>query len=234
MRKAFPTKNDMYMFSSFSGADIVCTIGDVVFGELQQIAYSVEREIAPIYTMGSPNLRAFSRGKRGITGTLIFQMFDRDSLLQALLMAMKKEGVDLHTAVANMILSGDSANIFNWNLAMEEALGPGDDIDVERLFHRMAWDKVRYLDQIPPFDITITGMNEMGLTTSLRILGVQIMTEASGISVDDITLEKAVSFIARDVISWGADKIGRAVTQGVAASLEKPNADPGRYVMAQS
>lgn len=231
MRKAFPTKHDMFMFSSFSGADIVCTIGDVVFGELQQIAYSIEREIAPIYTMGSPNLRAFSRGKRGITGTLIFQMFDRDSLLQALLMAMKKENVDLHTAVANMLLSGDSANIFKWNLAMEEALGPGDDVDVERLFQRMAWDKVRYLDQIPPFDITITGMNEMGLTTSLRILGVQIMTEASGISVDDITLEKAVSFIARDVVPWGADKISRAVVQGVPASLEKPNSDPGRFVM---
>jgi len=84
MFSAFPGKEDMFKFSSFSGTDMVCTIGEVVFGELQQIAFSIEREIAPIYTMGSPNLRAYSRGKRGITGTLIFQMFDRDSLLQAL------------------------------------------------------------------------------------------------------------------------------------------------------
>src|SRR5690606_754552 len=101
------------------------------------------------------------------------------------------------TAVANIILSGDQANIFDWNQTMQEVLMAGDNIDVNMLFQHLARNKIRYLDQIPPFDVTITGKNELGLDTSLRILGVQIMTEASGISVDDITLEKAVSFIAR-------------------------------------
>lgn len=230
MRTAFPGKEDMFKFSSFSGADIVCSIGEVVFGELQQIAYSVEREIAPIYTMGSPNLRAYSRGKRGITGTMIFQMFDRDSLLQALLKAMERENVDIHTAVANIILSGDQANIFDWNQTMQEVLMAGDNIDVNMLFQRLARNKIRYLDQIPPFDVTITGKNELGLDTSLRILGVQIMTEASGISVDDITLEKAVSFIAREVIPWGHDKIMQAVKgSGEDISIGSPMSDIARF-----
>ncbi|MFO7266284.1 MAG: hypothetical protein FWJ73_09140 [Limnochordales bacterium] len=235
MFSAFPGKEDMFKFSSFSGTDMVCTIGEVVFGELQQIAFSIEREIAPIYTMGSPNLRAYSRGKRGITGTLIFQMFDRDSLLQALMMAMKKEGVDIHTAAANLLLSGNASNIFDWNVAMQnrlaQALEDGQ-LDVDELFLGiMKEHALRYLDQVPPFDITITGKNELGLTTSLRILGVQIMTEASGISVDDITLEKAVSFIAREVIPWGYDKIQAAVQSGVYQGVEKPNADPARYAV---
>ena len=34
--------------------------------------------------MGSPEARSFSRGKRGIAGSLVFTLFDRDSLLDAL------------------------------------------------------------------------------------------------------------------------------------------------------
>jgi hypothetical protein len=43
--------------------------------------YSVTREKAPVYTMGSPDARAYSRNKRGIAGSLIWINFDRHSLL---------------------------------------------------------------------------------------------------------------------------------------------------------
>ena len=49
-------------YTSFSGADIVATINERVIGELQAISYSVTREKTPIYTMGSPDPRSFSRG----------------------------------------------------------------------------------------------------------------------------------------------------------------------------
>lgn len=55
-------------YSSFSGADITASIGNYLIGELQSITYSVTREKAPIFTMGNPNPRSFSRGKRGIAG----------------------------------------------------------------------------------------------------------------------------------------------------------------------
>lgn len=47
--------NQEYMktFSSFSGADIVATFGNKVFGELQAITFASQREVAPIYTMGT-------------------------------------------------------------------------------------------------------------------------------------------------------------------------------------
>ena len=50
-------------YTSFSGADIVCTFAGVVIGELQAITYHVQREKAPVYTMGSAEPRSFSRGK---------------------------------------------------------------------------------------------------------------------------------------------------------------------------
>ncbi len=45
------------------------------------ISYSITREKAPVYTMGSPDVRAYSRNKRGIAGNLIWIDFDRHALL---------------------------------------------------------------------------------------------------------------------------------------------------------
>ena len=68
-------------YNSFSGSDIRCVIGQYQFAELQAISYSVTREKAPIYTLGSPDVRSFSRNKRGIAGNLIWVNFDRHGLL---------------------------------------------------------------------------------------------------------------------------------------------------------
>ena len=68
-------------YNSFSGSDIRACVGQYQFAELQAVSYSVQREKAPIYTMGSPDARCFSRNKRGIAGTLVWVNFDRHGLL---------------------------------------------------------------------------------------------------------------------------------------------------------
>lgn len=70
--------------TSFSGADLVVTVGPKVIGELQSISWAIQREKAPVYTFGSPDPRSFSRGKRGIAGALVFATFDRDTLLETI------------------------------------------------------------------------------------------------------------------------------------------------------
>src|SRR3990167_5965015 len=71
-------------YNSFSGVDMQVTFAGVVIGELQGISYTVTREKAPLYTMGSADPRSFSRGKRGIAGSLVFLVFDRSALLDSL------------------------------------------------------------------------------------------------------------------------------------------------------
>lgn len=68
-------------YNSLSGSDIRAVIGHQQFAEIQAISYTVTREKAPIYTMGSPDPRSFSRNKRGIAGSLIWINFDRHALL---------------------------------------------------------------------------------------------------------------------------------------------------------
>lgn len=49
-------------YTTFSGCDIVASFNGKMVGELQGITYSVSREKAPIYTLGSAEPRSFSRG----------------------------------------------------------------------------------------------------------------------------------------------------------------------------
>ena len=51
-------------YNSMSGVDIQASFAGVHVSDLQGISFTVTREKGPMYTMGSPNARGFSRGRR--------------------------------------------------------------------------------------------------------------------------------------------------------------------------
>jgi hypothetical protein len=180
------TSNYTKTFTSFSGSDIVAVFHNKVVGELQAITYSVTREKAPIYVMGNPNPVSFSRGKRGIAGSLVFTVFDRDALHQ-----IKSED----WSVYRQGLNSTGNNTPN---SIDQASQTAAD--------RSAWkgaqgkgSKPVYSDEIPPFDITINFLNEYGQSAKMTLYGVEILNEGMGMSIDDITTEKACTFIARGI-----------------------------------
>jgi hypothetical protein len=59
-----------------------------------------------------------------------------------------------------------------------------------------------YVDQIPPFDITLVGSNEYGVSTAMAIIGVELVNEGYGISIDDLVSEQQYTFIAREIVPW--------------------------------
>ena len=67
-------------YTSFAGCDIRAVVGSETIGQLQAISYAVQREKAPIYVMGRVDPLSFSRGKRGIAGTIITLMLDQHFL----------------------------------------------------------------------------------------------------------------------------------------------------------
>jgi hypothetical protein len=129
--------------------------------------------------MGSPDPRSFSRGKRGIAGSLVFTVFDKDVFYN-----LKQGNVDAMywTATANL---DNTADISQWDVNQQNAANQF--VQLESV----------YADQIPPFDITITFKNEYGQSATMSLLGVEILNEGSGMSIDDITTEKACTFVAR-------------------------------------
>jgi hypothetical protein len=200
-------------YNSFSGSDIRAVIGNRSFAEMQAVSYSVTREKAPIYTMGSADVRAFSRNKRGIAGTIIWVNFDRHALLN-LIYAMggtfvaNTDDVRPQFQVGANTFASQTA-IFNNTLVRANGIPSGATINqldtpltstsgYKQL--AQAW----YSDQILPFDITLAGTNEQGSATTMKIFGVEILNEGSGVSIDDAVTEMQATFVARFVEPWAA------------------------------
>jgi hypothetical protein len=56
-----------------------------------------------------------------------------------------------------------------------------------------------FSDQILPFDITVGAANEYGAMAAAKIFGVEILNEATGVSIDDSVTETQASFVARTI-----------------------------------
>lgn len=204
-------------YTTFSGADIVATFGGIEIGALSGITFSVTREKAPIYTMGSPNPRSFSRGKRGIAGSLIFTVFDRPALYTMLEKNTGDNEQTFYTRTHNIIpASGMSKN------------GGISRVDQDNLGIRKATPY--YADQIPPFDITITFANEYGQSAVRSIYGVELLNEGSGASMDDIVIEETMTYVARELGPMYAisqsDLEGLSDTGSILQSLQGNAANP--------
>lgn len=107
--------------TSFSGADMIATFANKAIGELQQISWAVQRDKAPVFTCGSADARSFSRGKRGIAGSMVFAVFDHDSLVEALQTVWQDIAPSaMFTAAANNVLSRsedftNAMDMIKWN-----------------------------------------------------------------------------------------------------------------------
>ena len=192
-------------YTTYSGCDIVASFNGKVIGELQGINYSVSREKSPVYTMGSAEPRSFSRGKRGIAGTLVFTVFDRDALIEEFKDSLNGEDLGIQKFKAERY-EGGYLSIEDWDAQMSNlatAGGCGDPSNtgkaggtVSNLVSKYA---PIYADEILPFDITITFANEYGQKSVLVIYGVELLNEGSGFSVDSVSTDKAYTFVARKI-----------------------------------
>jgi hypothetical protein len=195
---------DFKTYNSFSGIDIHAMFGNYEFGELQMVSYKIDRERAPVYVMGSPELRTIARGKRIISGGCVFVVFQKDGLLEA--MSTNKNDYPYISVQENANYdaqgkfkapAGGSINAFNGaqqGTNYSAAKTTANDLNIQT--------KPRYNDQLMPFDIVLYGANEYGQASKMSILQVEIMSEAGGMSIDDLVIEKQMSFIARALTSW--------------------------------
>lgn len=190
-------------YSTFSGCDIVCTFNGRVIGELQAISYSVSREKAPVYTMGSAEVRSFSRGKRGVAGNLVFTVFDRDALIEEFKEKMNSGNVGVQKFKAERTEDNNISfmSIEDWDKDMSNYAGVGNQTgtNIGATGDLVAKYNPIYADELLPFDVTISFANEYGQRAVLVIYGVELLNEGSGFSIDSVSSEKAYTFVARKV-----------------------------------
>lgn len=219
---ATSTKAIGQSYNSFSGVDIKAVFNNVAIGELQAISYSITREKAPIYTMGSADPRSFSRGKRGIAGTLIFVVFDRGALIGTFgafaLNPANKLNFSADKEELRAVGTDVTANIAQ-GIAESRALleAARNESSIQNVGGDQAITAPWYADQIPPFDVTLAAANEYGALAVMRIYQLEILNEGYGVSIDDIVSEQQMTYVARSVVPWqnidnpNIDAIGTAI-----------------------
>lgn len=150
--------------------------------------------------MGNADPRSFSRGKRGIAGTLVFAQFDHDALLVGL-----KDHLE-HNKVFHRIggtINTRAMTIEQWDAEMSNMAnaGSGSNNTTQDAVQRtqavaIAADPV-IADEIPPFDITISMANEYGKAAVMILYGVEILNQGGQYSMDNIMSQQACTFVAR-------------------------------------
>ena len=142
--------------------------------------------------------RSFSRNKRGIAGTLVWVNFDRHGLL-SLIWKLGGQFVanvdDVRPQFSNSNGTYLSQNaIFQSTLVRGLPGLPPASATINALngAPMTAVDGMKqlakpwYSDQILPFDITLAGASEYGQATAMKIYGVEILNEGSGVSIDAV------------------------------------------------
>ncbi len=214
-------------YGSIGGVDIKVVIAGQTVGNIQAISYSITREKAPVYTMGSVEPRGFARGKRGIAGSLVFVMFD----MHALLALFRGVGADSEVASYKFVSDKDELrpemvlertlddkagttefggiNRAAIQLAATGAFADGRQANYEGSFTpgnalSEGWEVANpwYADQIASFNIVLVGVNEDGVASQMGILGAEILNEGYGVSINDLVSEQQMTYVARAVSAW--------------------------------
>jgi hypothetical protein len=224
-------------YTSYSGVDIRVVINGKPAGSMQALSYAIQREKAPIYVMGSVDPISYSRGKRGIAGTMISLMMDRHFLHSDSFLGEKYLGDtneifasvqgEADTALNNAQGGAGSAVNLTYNNAADGGGQASTPIsqntiqyDVANLSNNYRVSSVYYVDQILPFDIAIVAANEYGQSAQMRLYGCEILNEGSGFSIDDIVIENQMTYVCRTILPWRSFKIAEAdsmYTQNVTA-----------------
>lgn len=208
------------IYQAYSGCDMVAHINNRQCGSLQALTVSITREVVPIYTMGSADAKAFVKGKRGIAGTLTFSMFDRHALLfdvfadrehsndsylydNAMKYFLTNSGIIYTDELGQSYVSEKAfADIPKLTNDVAQSLDGSLQRDLEQasaVFNKIRERRLQYCDQIPPFDITLTMVNESGSASYMALHGVVLINEGYGYTTDDLTSETSFTYIARHV-----------------------------------
>lgn len=194
MARVYDTEKMTQTYTTMAGTDIQAYIESTLLGNIQGVSFSVTREKAPVYVMGSVDPVSFSRGKRGLAGSLIFTNFDREALYD--IKRNKAIGLQYYRKNFDIAAGGKSYDLFQQS-----------NVDPSLPLEGTLTD-ANYSDQIPPFNVILTGSNEHGATMSMTIIGVELLNEGSGLSIDDIVNETQMTFVARTLIPWKPVKDG--------------------------
>lgn len=210
------TTSESGFYTSKSGVEIQAVFGNEKFGDLHMIKYATQRDTANVHVMGSVDPVSVAKGKRATTGACVFAIFEKDRLLEAMSKDHKVFLTNHELANYGTLNQRDKLASASTRSSANTA---GGTVRVDGTISASSVDNMGYsvfaksnfgqevapmlIDQIPPFDITLVGVSEStGDASRMVVHGVQFNSDQGGSSVDDLILERQVTFLARRISPW--------------------------------
>ena len=210
-------------FNSFSGADIKAVFGNKEVGNLMAVSYAIQREKAPIYVLGEANPRAFSRGKRGIAGSLIFIQFDTHAILEQF-----EDGASPGAEPGELGVFVKKVYESDPSQFTQEETPNNDNLTLDTNAANMGkLARAFYADQLPPFDVTVTACNEVGIAAKCVIHNVELMNEGWGMGIEDRQADMQTTYLARAVTRWTRVSEAKLTKEGGTVRVYQPTAAGG-------
>jgi len=211
---------DEKAYYSKSGVEIHAVFDTVKFGDLHMVKYATQRDVANIHVLGRVDAVGTAKGKRQTQGACVFTVVNKDRLMAAL---SKNDSNKVFLTNHELLNYGDGSatqttdnakllkfgsrnrNTIDPDIALT-ALNAGSSAE-NSIFNINTYGASSFAalpDQIPPFDITLVGISESDPTAANRMIihGVQFVSDQGGTSIDDLTLERSLSFLARRISPW--------------------------------
>lgn len=210
-------------YTSKAGTEIHAVFDTVKFGDMHMVKYATQRDVANIHVMGRVDAVGTAKGKRQTTGACVFTVFQKDRLLEAIrgkdenkIFLTKHEllnygdgNLSLNNADSRGKLLQFGTRRFNTSNPDLQANGTLTTVNSASIFDINTYGSVSTValaDQIPPFDITLVGISEVDVASAQKMVihGVQFTSDQGGTSIDDLVLERQLTFIARRISPWSS------------------------------
>lgn len=212
-------------YDSKSGVEIQAVFNDTIFGDMHMIKFATQRDTANVHVMGSVDPVSVAKGKRATTGACVFAVFDKDRLVDAMsnskVFLTNHELVNYGSGANGQTTTGVTSG--NGTVRVDGTLASGQTgiSGTKSVFNSTDFGASvapMLIDQIPPFDITLVGVSEStGNASRMVIHGVQFNSDQGGSSVDELILQRQVTFLASRVTPW---QNLTDLAQGSASSLK--------------
>jgi hypothetical protein len=163
-------KNYQSTATSFSGADIVATITPTGG---KPVVFGELQTVS--YSIYRPTQPVYALGQINAKGVVRGQRTIAGSLIFTVF--------DRHV-LQNVLDSYSVGANGSWNFTQS---------DIDEMRRDMK------TDELPPFDINITFMNEYGNSSVLNIRSCHILTEGQTMSIEDMITENTMQYIAMDI-----------------------------------
>jgi hypothetical protein len=185
-------------------------------GTLQTISISTYNAKTPIKAIGSKNPIAVARGGRTIAGSMIFNQMHVHVLNEN-----TWPSLNARTIKDDGFLTYSSGNVDYIVTSKKVAENAAENINeyVKNANLKKQWDfswdntligETSKPSDIPPFDIVIMMVNEVGNVGKIVLYGVDIIHDSQTLSVEDIYTEVQYQYIARDIEYFHADNFEEA------------------------